>query len=384
MSFVTAKLKDISIIQTGKLDANAAVENGSYPFFTCDPVTLHIDKWAYDTEAVLLAGNNASGNYTAKYYNGKFNAYQRTYIIESVNTTILNTRFLCYSLNQQLRLLKTMSSGSTTKFLTIRMLHTLDIPLPNIDLQNRIVEIVSAYDDLIENNQKQIKLLEEAAQRLYKEWFIDLHFPGHENTPIHDGLPEGWEKVTIADVCETVGGGTPSTSHNEYYENGTIRWVTPTDLTKKHSLILLDTEKRITQEGLKNSSAKLLPPETILMTSRASIGYFAVCEHEVCTNQGFISCIPKQEEMRYYLLFNLMNRVDEIKGKATGSTFLEIAKRTFRELSIAIPSNILLTTFHEIVIPMISKIRVIEKEIVQLLDARDRLLPQLMSGELKL
>jgi type I restriction enzyme S subunit len=122
----------------------------------------------------------------------------------------------------------------------------------------------------------------------------------------------------------------------------------------------------------------------ILMTSRASIGYFAVCEHEVCTNQGFISCIPKQEEMRYYLLFNLMNRVDEIKGKATGSTFLEIAKRTFRELSIAIPSNILLTTFHEIVIPMISKIRVIEKEIVQLLDARDRLLPQLMSGELKL
>ena len=384
MSFVTAKLKNISIIQTGKLDSNAAVEKGIYPFFTCDPVTLHIDKWAYDTEAVLLAGNNASGNYTAKYYKGKFNAYQRTYIIESVNTEILNTRFLCYSLNLQLQLLKTMSSGSTTKFLTIRLLHALDIPLPNISLQNRIVEIISGYDDLIENNQKQIKLLEEAAQRLYKEWFIDLRFPGHENTPIHNGLPEGWEKVTIADVCETVGGGTPSTSHNEYYENGTIRWVTPTDLTKKHSLILLNTEKRITQEGLKNSSAKLLPPETILMTSRASIGYFAVCEHEVCTNQGFISCIPKQEEMRYYLLFNLMNRVDEIKGKATGSTFLEIAKRTFRELSIAIPSNILLTTFHEIVIPMISKIRVIEKEIVQLLDARDRLLPQLMSGELKL
>ena len=333
---------------------------------------------------MLLAGNNASGNYTAKYYKGKFNAYQRTYIIESVNTEILNTRFLCYSLNLQLQLLKTMSSGSTTKFLTIRLLHALDIPLPNISLQNRIVEIISGYDDLIENNQKQIKLLEEAAQRLYKEWFIDLRFPGHENTPIHNGLPEGWEKVTIADVCETVGGGTPSTSHNEYYENGTIRWVTPTDLTKKHSLILLNTEKRITQEGLKNSSAKLLPPETILMTSRASIGYFAVCEHEVCTNQGFISCIPKQEEMRYYLLFNLMNRVDEIKGKATGSTFLEIAKRTFRELSIAIPSNILLTTFHEIVIPLISKIRVIEKEIVQLLDARDRLLPQLMSGELKL
>ena len=159
MSYPYAKLKDISIIRTGKLDSNAAVENGKYPFFTCDPNTLSIDKWCYDTEAVLLAGNNASGNYTAKYYNGKFNAYQRTYIIESADKNALDIRFLTSALNQQLQLLKTISSGSTTKFLTIRMLHSLDIPLPNISIQRRIADILSAYDDLIENNRKQIKLL---------------------------------------------------------------------------------------------------------------------------------------------------------------------------------------------------------------------------------
>ena len=193
MSYPYAKLKNISIIKTGKLDSNAAVANGKYPFFTCDPNTLSIDEWAYDTEAVLLAGNNASGNYTAKYYSGRFNAYQRTYIIETSDKDVLDVRFLASALNQQLLLLKTISSGSTTKFLTIRMLHDLDIPLPDIRAQRRIADILSAYDDLIENNRKQIKLLEEAAQRLYKEWFVDLRFPGYEHTKITDGVPEGWK-----------------------------------------------------------------------------------------------------------------------------------------------------------------------------------------------
>ena len=201
MSYATQKLRDISVIKTGKLDSNAAVENGTYPFFTCDPQTLRINKWAYDTEAVLLAGNNASGNYTAKYYRGKFNAYQRTYIIEAADSERLSVRFLCYAINQQLRLLKAMSSGSTTKFLTIRMLHNLDIPCPEIELQDRIVNVLGTIDDLIENNQKQIKLLEETARRLYKEWFVNFRFPGYEDTPIVDGVPEGWADGALGDIA---------------------------------------------------------------------------------------------------------------------------------------------------------------------------------------
>ena len=383
MKWEIAKLGKIAIIRTGKLDSNAAVIGGRYPFFTCDPNTLSIDVWAYDTEAVLLAGNNASGNYTAKYYKGKFNAYQRTYIIESANEEKLNIRYLCYALNQQLRLLKTMSSGSTTKFLTVRMLDNLDIPLPSINIQTQIVSILSAYDDLIENNQKQIKLLEEAAQRLYKEWFVDLRFPGHDNTKIVDGVPEGWQIASIADICDTVGGGTPSTKIQSYYEKGDILWVTPTDITRNFSLALLDTEKKITPEGLKNSSAKMLPAETILMTSRASVGFFGMCKYEVCTNQGFISCIPKRENLQMYLLFNLKSRVEEIRQKAGGSTYLEISKTVFRELKIILPKDEVLAKYQKNVHDIFDEIYCRTEMIKKLVDMRNRLLPKLMSGEVE-
>lgn len=276
------------------------------------------------------------------------------------------------------------STMTTRASLKNEDLLSLSVSLPSLNEQNRIAQVLLNYDNLIENNQKQIKLLEEAAQRLYKEWFVDLRFPGYEDVHIVDGVPEGWRKCVISDICDTVGGGTPSTSRKEYYDGGTIPWVTPTDLTKDGSLILLDTEKHITEDGLNNSSAKILPSNTILMTSRASIGYFALCEQEVCTNQGFISCIPIHEYIRYYLLYNLMNRVEEIKGKATGSTFLEIAKRTFRDMGILIPSENILQGFSSYITPYIERMRAIRKQINHLNEARDRLLPKLMSGEIEL
>lgn len=275
------------------------------------------------------------------------------------------------------------STGSTVHHTSPSKICEFSFFAPEKCVQSKIALILSAYDDLIENNQKQIKLLEEAAQRLYKEWFVNLRFPGYENTKIVDGVPEGWERKIISEVCETIGGGTPSTSKAEYYHNGTIPWATPTDLTKNDCLILLDTEKKITEEGLKNSSAKLLPCNSILMTSRASIGFFAICEFQVCTNQGFISCIPHNSDMQYYLLFNLMNRVDEIKGKATGSTFLEIAKREFRKMEIIVPIDFLLKCFTKNILPIVKKMQVLKKEIEHLTQSRDRLLPKLMSEEIE-
>ena len=250
-------------------------------------------------------------------------------------------------------------------------------------VQKKIGEFLSRYDSLIENYQKQIKLLEEAAQRLYKEWFVDLHFPGHENTKIVDGMPEGWEKKKISEVCETIGGGTPSTKNIEYYEGGTISWVTPTDITRKNSLCLLSTEKKITKEGLIHSSAKMLPSETILMTSRASVGYFGICDFEVCTNQGFISCVPFEKDFQMYLLYNLMNRVEEIRIKAGGSTYLEISKSVFRNFDIICPTQNVIKEFQGKAHPLLERTRIIAKQIRLLTEARDRLLPKLMSGEIK-
>lgn len=276
-----------------------------------------------------------------------------------------------------------LASGAAQPDLPHGAFRSIEIPVPPLESQRRIAEILKGHDNLIENNQKQIKLLEEAAQRLYKEWFIDLRFPGHETTPIVDGVPEGWREMYMDDICDSIGGGTPSTKNEEYYRDGQIKWVTPTDITRKSGLILLDTEKKITEEGLQNSSAKMVPPYTILMTSRASVGFFGLCEYEVCTNQGFISCIPHEENVRFYLLYNLMNRVDEIRAKASGSTFLEISKKNFKGLKITIPPAYLLDAFNKIVHPLIRLMEVFTKSIAKLQEARDRLLPKLMSGEIE-
>jgi len=151
-------------------------------------------------------------------------------------------------------------------------------------LTSKIAAILSAYDDLIENNLRRIRLLEEAAQHLYREWFVRFRFPGWGGVKVVDGLPEGWERKKIGEVCETIGGGTPSTKEQKFWEGGEIIWFSPTDLSKNNSLVLLDSASKITEEGLLRSSAKLVPPRTILMSSRATIGLFGIISKPCSTN----------------------------------------------------------------------------------------------------
>lgn len=369
MKWKIAKLGKIAIIKTGKLDSNAAVIGGRYPFFTCDPNTLSIDVWAYDTEAVLLAGNNASGNYTAKYYKGKFNAYQRTYIIESANEEELNIRYLCYALNQQLRLLKTMSSGSTTKFLTVRMLDNLDIPLPSINIQTEIVNILSAYDDLIENNQKQIKLLEEAAQRLYKEWFVDLHFPGHENTKIVDGVPEGWKKERLVDIAEIQYGYAFDGTLFNADKNGTpiirirnIPQAETMDYTTEHV-----SENYLVQNG------EIIVGMDGEFHINAWAGNTAYLVQRVC-------CIrPKNTEIKGWLLQAIYEPIKFFERTVVGATVAHLGKKH-------LDSIYLLTSpegFYKPFMILFDKRLLLENQNRKLREARDRLLPKLMSGEVE-
>ena len=394
MSYPTVKLKDISLIKTGKLDSNAAVADGVYPFFTCDPNTLRINDWAYDTEAVLLAGNNASGNYTAKYYKGKFNAYQRVYIIETADAERLNIRYLCYAMNQQLRLLKTMSSGSTTKFLTLGMLHGLDIPLPVIEVQDSIVAILSAYDDLIENNQKQIKLLEEAAQRLYKEWFVDLHFPGHETTPITDGIPEGWEHKTVADCLSFHGNGgwgkeTPM-GKNEHpgkvirgtdiedvkagrFNDVPLRYHTDNDI-KKRTLKNYDLVFELSNGNINNIGRCLLVDDLVLKNCG---------ENTICAS--FCKLLRPADRLHSLVLYW------EIQDMQTSGRMLPFKKHGANGIN-----NFDFDGFlnHELLIPnkadmlspieaIMAKISIIQGQFALLTEARDRLLPKLMNGEIE-
>ena len=162
------KLGDIATFQTGKLNSNAAVSNGQYPFFTCSPITLSIDTWAFDKEAIILAGNNAEGNFSIKYYKGKFNAYQRTYIIEAMQG-VCDTKFLYYSLKIFLKHFKRLSQGTSTKFLTAVILRSIEISLPPLAEQKRIADILSAIDDKIELNHRINANLEQQAQALFDE-----------------------------------------------------------------------------------------------------------------------------------------------------------------------------------------------------------------------
>lgn len=268
-----------------------------------------------------------------------------------------------------------------TKKLEMDRLSGYQISVPeDIETQSAVASVAFAYDDLIATNQRRITLLEDTARRLYREWFVQLRFPGHASVPVQDGVPQGWEMLTLNEVCDAVGGGTPSTTRSDYW-GGDVVWVTPTDVTRNDCLALLDSEKKITEAGLANSSAKLVPPDTILMTSRASIGFFALMDQPVCTNQGFISVLPKQET-RMFLLFNLLGRVEEMIGLATGATFKEISKKTFRALPVLWPTEELLNSFEDRVHPLIQQVRLIKKQNQQLARARDLLLPKLMSGQI--
>lgn len=301
----------------------------------------------------------------------------------TLDESLADYEFVYYNLCTLYSKLVSLKKGAAQPNLNAKIIKGLEIDIPDLQTQHRIATTLSRYDSLIDNYQKQIKLLEEAAQRLYKEWFVNLRFPGHENTKIVDGVPEGWEKKSIADVCDTIGGGTPSTKVASYYEGGTIKWVTPTDITRNKSLCLLDTDKKITEEGLKHSSAKMLPAGTILMTSRASVGYFGIADFEVCTNQGFISCIPSSKYYQMYLLRNLMNRVEEIRIKAGGSTYLEISKSVFRNLDIICPSDKILQKFQARANAYYMQEKNLSTQLRLLTESRDRLLPKLLSGEIE-
>ena len=386
MSYPTKKLRDISIIGTGKLDSNAAVENGEYPFFTCDPQTLRIDKWEYDTEAVLLAGNNASGNYIAKYYKGKFNAYQRTYIIETADKGTLNVRFLCYAINQQLKLLKAMSAGSTTKFLTIRMLHDLDIPCPVIDTQKRIVAIIGTIDDLIENNQKQIKLLEEAAQRLYKEWFIDLRFPGHETTPILDGVPEGWEKKRFSDVFSFVRGR--SYSSKDLSEQGIL--MANLKNIRAFGGYNRNAEKRYVGDYKDNqllSSGDIIMGVTDMTQERRLVGHVGIVpqvKEPMVFSMDLIKLIPHDVPKSYlYAALQFGGLSEKIAPLANGVNVLHLKPEAMMGMEMIVPDKDLLREYDVLFSNYQDRIEVLQRQCDLAVEARDRLLPKLMSGEIE-
>lgn len=273
------------------------------------------------------------------------------------------------------------STMTTRASLRNEDLLSIKVPVPPLETQRRIADILSAYDDLIENNRKQIKLLEEAAQRLYKEWFVDLRFPGHEHTRIVDGVPEGWKIRAVSDFGKVVTGKTPSTSKPEYYD-GNIPFVTIPDM--HNTIFPLSTEKHLSEQGANMQKSKFLPPNSVMVSCIATVGLVSITSQQCQTNQQINSVVLKNEIDLYFLYFAMKRIKSLLDGVGSnGATMTNVNKMKFENINILYPESHLINCFFEFSMPVFRKILILSKENLQLQQVRDRLLPKLMSGEVK-
>ena len=331
---------------------------------------------------IIFAREAPAGNAAIIKNGEKYCLGQRTVLIRP-NSRKVNPDFLVYYLlapEQQHKLLST-AHGATVSHVNITDIHKMNVDnLPKLESQKKIADILCAYDDLIENNQKQNKLLEEAARRLYKEWFIDLHFPGYENTPIHDGVPEGWHKYPFSEKVSVMSGGTPKTDVKEFY-GGSIPFFSPKD--HNGMFFAYTAALRITEAGLANCNSPLYPQNTIIITARGTVGKTVLLAVPMAMNQSCYALKSNELDLPYYLFFALNSEVQKLKAMSNGGVFDTIIVKTFDNIQITIPSDETAIKFEAMVTPIMEQIKTKMRENMLLTEARDRLLPKLMSGEIE-
>ena len=272
--------------------------------------------------------------------------------------------------------------GSAQNQLTAPMLSETLAIFPPLDEQEKIGKTLDDLDAKIENLQNQNHTLEQMAQVIFKSWFVNFDGVTEWDDSELGKIPKGWCVMKISDICETFGGGTPSTKNPNYW-NGQNHWLVPRDLTSSDRMFCVDSERMITDEGLQNCASQMHPENSIFMTSRATIGAFCINKIPVATNQGFIVSRPKNPNHLYYIFLNFCNRVDEFIQEANGSTFLEISRSNFRQLPVLVPSSEIIENFQTKAKLLFENIFNNEKMIVALTKTRDALLPKLMSGEIR-
>ena len=319
-----------------------------------------------------------------------------------------------------------MDSGSAIPSTSRDDFYALPARIPKRHEQDWIVDQLDALNDKIELNRQINTTLESMAQALFKSWFVDFDpvidnalaagndIPdalqakaakrktlGAKRKPLPDGLqlqfpdrfvfteemgwvPEGWGVSTIGDAVETTGGGTPSTKESAFWDGGVHAFCTPKDMSQLGSLVLTDTERYLTDAGIAKVSSGLLPSGTVLMSSRAPIGYLAISNIPLSVNQGVIALLPSELYGTMYLLCWAQSNMDKVKDRANGSTFLEISKKNFRPIPFLIPGSVSLAEFNQQASSLYSRILVTSEQINQLSKLRDTLLPRLLSGELRI
>ena len=381
------RLTQICNITTGKLDSNAAEENGIYPYFTCAPEPLRINSFAFDDDVILLAGNNAAGNFHCQRFTGKFNAYQRTYVITAKEGYDID--FIYYNLLINLKYLKKISQGSQTKFLTMKILDAFEISNIPFKNQKRLSSVLSNIDKKIENNNKINAELESLAKTIYDYWFLQFEFPNEEGKPYKSSggkmvaneklnrmIPDGWKNGNLYDIAEFTN-GLACQKHRPIKNNQRLPVI---KIREMHNGFTSETEwvrddipqKYVIDDGdiLFSWSATL---ETIIWTG----GQGALNQH--------IFKVSEKNCAKYYVFMQLAEYVKNFvaMAEARKTTMGHITSDHLNQSRIALPCAKVIDSFEQKVTPLFTTIIKNKQESIELSKLRDFLLPLLMNGQVR-
>lgn len=385
-----AKLNDLSIGGKGSygIAASAVERKADLPTYLritdiFDDGTLNLselksvdapnsDKYILKPNDIVFArtGGSTGRNYFYDGSDGVF-VYAGFLIKFSIDPEKVNPKYVKYYCRskQYNDWVQSFNTGSTRGNINAQTFGNMEIPLPERKQQDYLVSVLEPIDEKIKNNKQVNDNLEQQAQSYFQELFVD------------NASPE-WTTGTISDLGTVVGGSTPSKAKPEYYTESGIAWITPKDLSINKSKFVSHGENDITELGLRNSSASLMPEGTVLFSSRAPIGYIAIAAGEVTTNQGFKSVVPKPEIGTPFAYFFLKNTLPVIEGMASGSTFKEVSGSTMKNVPAVIPDAEILAKFSDFCAPIFAQQRTLEEQNQSLAKLRDSLLPKLMSGEI--
>ncbi len=272
------------------------------------------------------------------------------------------------------------ASGSAQPQIPIRDLKKIPIYLPKIQVQRKIAAILSAYDELIENNQWRIALLEKMAEEIYREWFVRLRFPGHENVKNVKGIPEGWEIDRVDSIGKIVTGKTPSTDNPRYF-GGPYFFIKTPDM--HGNIFILETEERLSQNGLDSQPSQTISRGSICVSCIGTGGIVSITTSECQTNQQINSVVVRNLSDLEWAFFTLRNLREAIQMfGATGATMTNLSKGKFSSLKILRPNKSIVLKYHALVNPIFVQIQSILQQTMILRSTRDLLLPRLISGKL--
>jgi type I restriction enzyme S subunit len=310
--------------------------------------------------------------------------------------------FLAWSDSRQT--IEALGYGSAQPNVSPSLIHKVEMPLPPLAEQKAIAGVLGALDDKIELNRRMNATLESLARALFQSWFVDFDpvrakldgrkppgldpataalFPAAFQDSDLGHIPKGWSVRAVGEVVTCVGGGTPSTAEPKYWEDGRHHWTTPKDFSSLQSPILLGTDRKLTDAGIAKISSGLLPAGTLLLSSRAPVGYMAITAMPVAINQGFIAMKCNDVASNFFMLNWCQTNMAEIESRATGTTFPEISKQNFRPILAVVPSRELMGTFTGEVAPLYAQITANLQQSRTLAALRDALLPRLLSGEIR-